>query len=200
MKMVEITYNKEVKELEKLNAKLERAKKAYEKKLENAKKYGVENWSNIDRKNWLDTVETTESGFIVNKSDIKINGAWFDMVCAEDEVKDLEKRIERAEKRLENAEIKLDEYHKEVQKISDLKEREKLMQAEFEKEQKAWAKDGITLESRYNGKTPSGKKFSIYGNSGYTIRSLHCFTLYVDGETIFTSGEFWRAYAEIKRR
>jgi chromosome segregation ATPase len=200
MKMVEIAYNKEVKELEKLNAKLERAKKAYEKKLETAKKYGVENWDNNDYYKWLETVETTKNGFIVNKSDIKINSAWFDMVCAEDEVKDLEKSIARAEKRLENAEIKLDEYHKEVQKITDLKEREKLMQAEFEKEQKQWAKDGITLEARYYGTTPNGKRFYIERNNSETFRSMHCFTLTIDGETIFTSGEFWRAYIEIKRR
>lgn len=199
MKMVEITYNKEVKELEKLNTRLERAKKAYEKKLETAKKYGVENWTIDDRHKWLETVETTENGFIVNKSDIKINSAWFDMVCAEDEVKDLEKSIEKAEKRFEKAEIKLDEYHKEVKKIADLKEREKLMQAEFEKEQKQWAKDGITLEARYYGITPNGKRFYIERNHGETFRSLHCFTLTIDGETIFTSGEFWRAYIEIKR-
>lgn len=199
MKMVEITYNKEVKELEKLNAKLERAKKAYEKKLEAAKKYGVENWTIDDHSKWLDNVESV-NGFIANKSDIKINSAWFDMVCAENEVKDVEKAIERAEKRFEKAEIKLEEYHKEVQKIADLKEREKLMQAEFEKEQKQWAKDGITLEARYFGTTPNGKRFYIERNHGATFRSLHCFTLTIDGETIFTSGEFWRAYIEIKRR
>ena len=91
-------------------------------------------------------------------------------------------------------------YHKEVQKITDLKEREKLMQAEFEKEQKQWAKDGITLEERYYGTTPNGKRFYIERNNGVTFRSMHCFTLTIDGETIFTSGEFWRAYSEIKRR
>lgn len=199
MKRIEITYNKEVKELEKLNAKLERAKKTYEKKLENAKKYGVENWSNEDRHNWIKTVETTDSGFIVNKSDIKINGAWFDMVCAEDEVKNVEKAIERAEKRLEHAEIKMNEYIEEISKIEDAKKREELWQAKFEKEQKEWAKDGITLEARYYGTTPNGKRFYIERNHGETFRSLHCFTLTIDGETIFTSGEFWRAYLEIKR-
>ena len=200
MKMVEIRYNKEVKELEKLNAKLDRANKSYEKKLENAKKYGVENWSSEDRHNWLKTVETTDSGFIVNKSDIKINGAWFDMVCAKDEVKYVEKAIERAEKRLEHAETKMNEYIEEISKIEDAKKREELFQANFEKEQKEWAKDGITLEARYNGITPNGKRFFIDRNSGATFRSLHCFTLTVDVETIFTSVEFWRAYMEIKRR
>ena len=200
MKMVEIRYNKEVKELEKLNARLESAKKAYNKKLETAKKYGVENWTNEDRHEWSKTVEKTENGFFVNKSDGKINGAWFDMVCAEREVKDVEKAIERAEKRLEHAEIKMNEHLEEISKIEDAKKREELWKADFEKEQKEWAKDGITLEARYNGITPNGKRFFIDRNNGETFRSLHCFTLTIDGETIFTSGEFWRAYMEIKRR
>ena len=185
MKMVEIKYNKEVKELEKLNARLERAKKSYGKKLETAKKYGV---------------EKTENGFLVNNSDIKIVGAWFELQCAKDEVKDVEKAIERAEKRLEHAEMKMNEHFEEISKIEDAKKREELWKADFEKEQKEWAKDGITLEARYNGITPNGKRFFIDRNSGATYRSLHCFTLTIDGETIFTSGEFWRAYMEIKRR
>ena len=112
MKMVEIRYNKEVKELEKLNARLESAKKAYNKKLETAKKYGVENWTNEDRHEWSKTVEKTENGFLVNNSDIKIVGAWFELQCAKDEVKDVEKAIERAEKRLEHAEMKMNEHFK----------------------------------------------------------------------------------------
>lgn len=199
MKMVEIRYNKEVKELEKLNARLERAKKAYNKKLETAKKYGVENWTNEDRHEWSKTVKKTENGFLVNNSDIKIVGAWFELQCAKDEVKDVEKAIERAEKRLEHAEMKMNEHFEEISKIEDAKKREELWQADFEKEQKEWAKDGIKLEARYNGVTPSGKRFFIDRNNGATYRSLHCFTLTIDGETIFTSGEFWRAYLEIKR-
>lgn len=198
MKMVEITYNKEVKELEKLNARLERAKKAYEKKLETAKKYGVENWTIDDHSKWLDNVESV-NGFIANKSDIKINSAWFDMICAKREVKDVENAIERAEKRLELSETNMNKYLEEVAKIEDAKKREELWKANFEKEQKAWAKDGITLEARYFGTTPNGKRFYIERNHGATFRSLHCFTLTIDGETIFTSGEFWRAYIEIKR-
>lgn len=200
MKMIEITYNKYQKELEKLNEKLERAKKTYAKKLETAKKYGVAEWTRDDRRAWAETVETTESGFFVNKADGKKNGAWFDLSIAEGEIKDIEKRIERAESRLNKSEEELNRYHEKINRIMDLKEKEKLMQAEFEKEQKEWKKDGITLESRYTGLTPQGKQFSIYGNNGITNRSLHCFQLIIEGETIFTSGEFWRAYSEIKRR
>lgn len=200
MKMIEITMNKEVKELEKLNEKLERAKKTYEKKLEIAKKYGVDTWGIKEHNEWLDTIEKTDGFRIANKSDIKKNGAWFDLSIAEDRVVEIEKAIERCEKRLEHAELKVEEYRAEVTKIEDAKKREAMWQEEFEQEQKAWAKDGITLEARYRGLTPSGKHFWIERNHGWSFRSLHCFTLTIDGETIFTSGEFWRCYMEIKRR
>ena len=73
MKRVEITYTKHQKELEKLNAQLDRATKAYEKKLATAKKYGVENWTTADRNEFISNCECTEFGFLVNKSDIKKN-------------------------------------------------------------------------------------------------------------------------------
>ena len=99
---------------------------------------------------------------------------------------------------LDKAEAELNAYHEEVERIEDLKKKEELFKLEFEQEQKEWAKDGITLKGRYYGTTPQGKKFWIEGNNGFTRRSLHCFTLTIDGETIFTSGEFWRAYGVIK--
>ena len=200
MKQVEISFNKYQKELEKLNGQLDRAKKAYDKKLATARKYGVENWTCEDRHEWLATVETTDSGFIVSKADEKKNAAWFDLSCAEDSITDIQKRIERAEARLSKAEKEVNDYYAELERIANLKDKEKLMKERFEQEQKEWAKDGITLEARYLGKTPKGKNFTITGNNGFTNRSLHCFQLIIDGETIFTSGEFWRAYSEIKRR
>lgn len=199
MKRVEITFTKYQKELEKLNAQLERAKKAYDKKLTIAKKYGVDGWTSEDRQNWLATVPTTESGFLINKTDEKMNGAWFDLVCAESEIQDIKSRIERAEKRLEKAEGEVQNYYRELDKIADLKAKEELAKKTFEEEQKEWAKDGITLEGRYFGITPKGFKFVIYGNNGFADRSMHCFTLRINGMTIFTSGEFWRAYAMIKK-
>ena len=124
MKRVEITFSKYQKELEKLNTQLERAKKAYDKKLTIAKKYGVDGWTGEDRDRWLKTVQTTESGFLINKADEKMNGAWFDLVCAESEVQDIEGRIERAEKRLEKAESEVRKYYNELDKIADLKAKE----------------------------------------------------------------------------
>lgn len=200
MKRVEITFTKYQKELEKLNARLERAEAAYEKKLAIARKYGVENWTSEDRRAWSETVETTPTGFFINKEDEKINMAWWNLTCAESEIEDIKGAIERAEKRLEKAEAEVSKYYAELDKIQDMKDKEALMQAEFEQEQKEWAKDGITLEGRYYGLTPTGKRFVIYGNNfGFTDRSLHCFTLRIDGKTIFTSGEFWRAYAVVKK-
>lgn len=199
MKRIEITFNRYQKELEKLNTQLERAKATYAKKFEIAKKFGVENWTSEDRNEWSQTVETTENGFFVNKADGKKNYAWFDMLCAKEEIIRKEQEIERAEKRLEKADTEVQKYYEEINRIADLKEREKLMQENFEKEQKEWLKDGIKLESRYAGITPSGKKFAIYGNHGFTVRSMHCFTLYIQGkDVVFTSGEFWRAYSIIK--
>lgn len=200
MKMVEITFRSYQKGLEKLNAQLEKAESTYNKKLAAAKKYGVENWTSNDRHEWIQTVKTTESGFFINKADEKKNGAWFDMICAEDRIKEIKISIERAEKRLTMAEQEVSAYYEELDKLADLKAKEELMKKQFEQEQKEWKKDGITLESRYLGYTPQGRRFTIHGNNGFTNRSLHCFQLIIDGETIFTSGEFWRAYSEIKRR
>ena len=200
MKRVEITYTRYQKELEKLNNQLERAEAAYEKKLATAKKYGVENWTSEDRLAWVETCDRTASGFFINKADEKINGAWWDMILAEGKIEDIKAAIERAEKRLEKSENEVIKYRAELDKIADLKAKEEFAKKEFEEEQKEWAKDGITLEDRYCGLTPTGKRFVTYGNNyGFTNRSLHCFTLRIDGKTIFTSGEFWRAYAVIKR-
>jgi len=199
MKMVEIKHRSIMNELNKLNARLERAEKALAKKTAIAEKCGVADWSREEHREWLETVETTEYGWIVNKEDQKKNGAWFDLSSAKSDVEEVKQAIAKAEARFDKAEADLQEYREEVAKIADLKEKEKLWALEFEKEQKEWLKDGIVLESRYSGKTPSGKHFSIYGNNGFTKRSWHCFTLYIDGQTIFTSGEFWRAYGIIKQ-
>lgn len=200
MKRVEITFNKYQKELENLNAKLDRAEKKYDKKYKVAVKYGVQDWTVEDRENFVKSCETTASGFLINNKDIKINTAWWDLVCTEDEIKEIKDAIIRAEKRLEKSEKEVNEYRAKMDALADIKAKEEFMKKEFEAEQKEWAKDGITLEDRYSGRTPSGKFFIIYANNyGFTDRSLHCFTLRIDGNVIFTSGEFWRAYAVIKK-
>ena len=198
MKMVEIKFASISKELEKLYARLERAEKTLEKKTAIAEKQGVKDWTPEDRQAWLKTIEIVD-GWIVNKEDIKKNGAYFEYHSAQYDVNDIKRSIEKVETRLEKVENDLEAYHKEVEALTDLMKKEELMRLEFEAEQKEWLKDGIKLESRYYGMTPSGKRFYISGNCGMTLRSRHCFTLYINGETIFTSGEFWRAYSVIKK-
>lgn len=197
MKMIEISYRSKVAELEKLNAKLERAEKTYEKKLAAAQKMGVADWTCDQYRAWMNTVET-RNGWIVNKADVKKNGAWSDLWDAGRELEDIKERIERAEARFEKAQQEIDEYRAEVEKIADLKRKEELFKLEFEKEQKEWAKDGIKLERRYAGETPNGNRFCIERNWGFTERSLHCYTLYINGNVVFTSGEFWRAYGIVR--
>lgn len=198
MKRVELTFAKYQKELEKLNSQLERAKKAYEKKYANAVKYGVEDWTSEDRNNWVQTTERTPSGFFINREDEKKGAAWWDLILAKEAVKDIEDKIIRAEARLEKSENEVKKYYNDLDRINDLKAKEEFSKKQFEEEQREWAKDGITLEGRYYGNTPTGKHFEIYSNRGFTDRSRHCFTLWINGRTIFTSGEFWRAYAIIK--
>ena len=198
MKQIEITYRSKLNELNKLNDRLERAIKALEKKRANAEKLGVADWSNEEHHVWLSTVETTENGFIVNKEDIKKNGAWFDLYSAQRDLEEIKRQLEKAQERFAKTEQEVEKYHEELEAMEDLKAKEELQKLEFEQEQKEWKKDGITLEGRYYGTTPNGQHFSITRNSGYTYRSLHCYTLMIDGEMIFTSGEFWRAYGVIK--
>ena len=198
-KMVEIKFRSLYKDLEKLHAQLERAEKRLVKAEENAIKLGAMFESFEEYRAWLDTVPTN-GGWIIDKKDVEKNGAYRSFTSAQYDIKDLKERIEKAEKRLAKAEEKLEAYHDEVRAIEDAKAKEMLFQAEFEEEQKEWAKDGIKLIKRYEGETPSGARFFIWQNNGVTLRSFHCYTLYINGEVIFTSGEFWRAYAEIKRR
>ena len=198
MKMIEISYRAGANELIKLNTRLERAQKALEKKQAKAEKLGVADMTREQHIEWLKDVETTDMGWIVNKKDQQMNGAWYDLYSAQREVEDIQRQIENAEKRFAKAEEKVEALRKEEEMIADLKAKEELMKKRFEEEVKEWAKDGITLEDRYDGRTPKGKKFWIYINNGWTKRSMHCYTLRIENETIFTSGEFWRAYAIVK--
>lgn len=199
MRRSEISYKAEIKELEKLQARLERNKKALDKAEAKAEKFGVKDMSHEEHYEWLQNVET-EGFFIKNKIDQDKNSAWFDLYRAQDAVKETETAIEKAEARLDKKLTAFEEDKKEQEKLQIVKRDNEGLT--FEEEQKLWAEDGIKLEGRgylYHGKTPQGKTFCIYKNSyGYTQRSLKCFTLKIDGEVIFTSGLFWRCYTIVK--
>lgn len=197
-KMVEIKAMAIIKELAKLEARLERAEKALVKAEAKVEKLGCK-WTYEEREEWLKTIEIV-NGWIVNKEDVEKNGAFREWRSALYDIKDYKEQIEKAERRLEKAEEKVEIEKAKEAALEDAKAKEARWEAEFEEEQKEWAKDGIKLEKRYSGMTPKGKYFNILGNSGFSTRSMHCFTLYINYEVIFTSGEFWRAYAEIKKR
>lgn len=148
--------------------------------------------------------------------------AWSKRNSEQDEIKDAEERMAYSVKQLEKltgkAEAKAQE-QAEADRISEIESgwwkavREELektpeqRQAEYE----AWLKqfkaeclkDGIIIEhvdnTCINGKTARGSRFAMYDNNGFTDRSLHCYTLYINGECIFTSGDFSTAYSRIRK-
>lgn len=208
-------------EIAKIAASLERYKSILAKKTEQCIKLNC-NWTSDEYRNIMKQFHARHEGECVvyfgEDDDLitkKQNSAWVDRDIAEDNVEDCKRRLENAERRyakisetvrIENE--KNEEFRKAYEHASEM-ERQMLLQKEKEEYEKwlAWfkaecLKDGVVIEdasnSWVNGITPSGKKFVFYLNNGYTERSWHCYSLYIDGKTIFTSGEFWRCYNTVK--
>lgn len=169
-------------ELEKLNARRERNIKTLEKKAAIAEKFGM----NVSKEEWFALRDGATPDQI---------GAYLDLSLIRSELEDTEHRIATLTRNGEKVQKKVIAH---TERISE-EEAERRAAAEI----KRWADDGITVKhmtSNYIvGETPKGKFFRIEGNNGITERSLHCFTLQIGADTIFTSGEFYRAYAVIKR-
>lgn len=215
MTRTEITLNSYQRDIDKLKSQLERAYAKKEKKLAIAKKYGVDTMT-IDQHNaWLETVDKVNN-FIVNKQDIKVNRAWWDLFSVEDEIGDILSRLDKKQAMYDkyanilNKEI---EQRNNEQIIDDRAElaTDYILHRYSDEEIKAmqeqmiaeWLKDGIQITEFYGGGfggyTPEGRKFSIGANSGMTSRSDHCFTLYIQGlGTIFTSGTISSVYRSVK--
>ena len=119
MKKAEIAYNTELKEMEKLQAQLERRTKTLEKKLAQAEKMGVAEWTREDYNNFITNVETLgiEDGYccpiIKNKEDVKKNGAYFELIHAKNELAETKSKIERCEKRLAEKKVEYDKVKEE---------------------------------------------------------------------------------------
>jgi hypothetical protein len=141
--------------------------------------------------------------------------AW----SAEEDLKDTERRIANAEKRLakltgkvdeqaaitaanEQEETRIGEVEKHFLTAEQIEEKRKAKEEAYERWLSAFKaeclKDGITIEracaSFFEGLTKGGKRFFIDKNCGWTTRSWHCYSLRIDGVTLFTSGEFLTAY------
>lgn len=168
-------------EIEKLEKQRERRIAILEKKIAAAEKLGA----NLTREEFRKSHDA-----LTEKQD----AACFAVIIAREELEETEGRIERLRKSLKKADKKVAIYRE--QKTAEEIEKEKAAAIE------EWARDGITVEimsgSTIRGRTPKGKYFAIDGNNGFTDRSRHCFTLTINGEMIFSSGEFYRAYSAVK--
>lgn len=141
--------------------------------------------------------------------------AWSKMGMERDHLEEAEKKLAYAEKELAKltgeANAKAEENAQE-ERLNKMENAWWAMTAEERKaEYEAWlkefkaecAKDGVIIDKAdsqcIKGTTAYGKRFGMWINSGYTERSRHCYTLYIEGQTIFTSGDFSTGYAYITK-
>lgn len=141
--------------------------------------------------------------------------AWDAMTTDIDNLEEAHRNLERAQKNLDALTGKAEanaEQQKESDRIDALEAKWwTAMSAEDARtEYEKWLKefkaeclrDGITIKDAsanwISGTSASGKRFAMYANNGMTERSLHCYTLRIEGETIFTSGDFSTGYRYLK--
>lgn len=216
MTMIERQVESIRKDIAKLEERLEKHLARLEKKTAAAAKLDA-----LEYKDEWDIGEEIRPGVTVRtKENAKKFGAWFDMRGEQHEVEDLKRRLENANKRLAKAMPKAEaevEKREQDERANEMETKfynaanSKKSKEEREAEYLAWLewfkaeclKDGVIVERADGwsvvGLTASGKNFWIYGNNGFSTRSFHCYTLNIDGETIFTSGEFSTCYNRIKR-
>lgn len=169
--------------LEKLEIQREKRAQILEKKRAIALLYGVD----IDFGKWCEirTTATPEQ-----------HEAYLSLCVARDDFEETERRIIRLKEKSGKAEKAVAQIREAI--AAEETERQK------SEEISRWAEDGIKVVHMtgniISGLTPSGVRFCINGNNGITERSLHCFSLTIDNELVFTSGEFYRAYKIIKGR
>ena len=211
------------KEIAKIAKSLERYEAILAKKTEVCIKLNC-NWTDEEYKNRIQQLHARHEGaqvvFFGEDDDLiteKQNSAWFDKGIAEDNVEDSKRRLANAEKRytkiseaVRTENEKNEAFKKAYERASEMER--KMLAKKSEEEYQKWLeefkaeclKDGVVIEDASNwfvrGITPSGKRFFFVINSGYTERSWHCYSLRIEGNTIFTSGEFWRCYNTVKRR
>ena len=196
------------KEITKLNERIARAEMKLEKKTAAAEK-----------QNAIWTQDEHYDLMTAGQISAKQEDAWFDYFCAQRELDDLQDSLERAEKRLakatgiyeanETKRAQADEIDRigaewiEAIRNQSAEEREREYQKWLAGFKARCAKDGVIIHKAshhmVSGKTKSGKNFWMFINSGATTRSLHCYSLRIDGTTVFTSGDFGTAYARVKR-
>ena len=211
--MIERKAESERKEIAKLEARLAR----YEAKLEKAKAK-AEKMDAVEFKDIWNEPDP-ENPMYRRPEHIPFVSAFFSFKRAQDDVEETRGAIERAKARLEKILPQVREIeasNAEEEAIANMESRflyymPKKSAEELKAEYEAWLaefkaeclKDGIIIDEAcanfVTGTTKRGKPFCLYINNGYTERSLHCYTLKIDFETIFTSGDFSTAYRILKR-
>ena len=209
--MIEKQLAKAQKDVEKYTKAVERYTAQLEKKTAICEKLNC-NWT---RAEWFEHREA-------NTYTDEQYGAWFDKSLKESYVEESKRNLEQAQKHLAKLtgqfEDKL-EKDAEADRISNIengwwsamKEELKKTAEQREAEYQAWLKqfkaeclkDGVIIREvsgiGITGTTASGKNFGLWNNNGWTVRSRHCYSLTINGEMIFTSGEFSTAYAYITK-
>ena len=153
--------------------------------------------------------------------------AWDEWTMEHERVDDLARRIGNAQKRLDKISGKVEAQQEatakeaaEVERIGKIEtkwititpEQQKENAAKREEEYQKWLaefkadclKDGIIIDEAshiwINGTAANGKRFYMEINNGYTVRSNYCYTLKIEGRTVFTSGEFLTAYRYLMQK
>lgn len=203
MTMLEKKMNSIIKEIEKLEKSLATHETRLAKKIAKAEKVNA-NWTRDEFFQHRDTDMTDDQW-----------SAYFDMNCERREVEDITRRLENAHSRLNKVSPKVESQIAEMESEKEFTEKANRIETHWisaEEQKKAYekwlaefksecAKDGVIIDEAYrnfvNGTTPNGKHFYIEINNGFTERSFYCYTLKINGETIFTSGTFTTAYSTI---
>lgn len=198
------------KEIAKLEARLEKREAKLAKVTAKAEKMDA-----LEYKKIWDEVNP-ENPMFRKSEHIPYVSAYMDYKGEQREVEDIKYQLENAKARLAKVMPSVEAVEAEVKDSKRLARMESdwlYKTAEERKaEYEAWLaqfkaeclKDGIIIDEVTNtwisGKTASEKKFVMYLNSGFTTRSFHCYTLRINGETIFTSGDFTTGYRIIRKR
>ena len=203
MTMAEKKMNSIQKEIEKLEKSLARYKGLLEKKVAKCEKLNC-NWTREEMFDKREKGEMSQEQW----------SAYFDRIIEESHVEDTEDRLNNAGKRFSKA---VEEYEKvatkeaedeeinakELQWLENSQKHEDEYYVWLNQFRKECAKDGILIDKATNaylyGHTASGKEFSMYINDGFTLRSLHSYTLRVNGVVLFTSGLFSTGYKYLKK-
>lgn len=216
MTMIEKQVAKAEAEVQKALKGIERHEKWNVKKEANCIKLCGKIWTDEEQRSFQIEIQDKCKAEAISQAELdkanKMWGAWFDWHCNQRDIEEYKQNLARAERNLakllgvqevKEEEQKLEDHinSKEVSWIRSIKTAEET-QAEYE----AWLRrfkaecleDGIKIDEASNnyisGLDSQDRKFTLYINNGWCERSIHSYTLRIDGQTIFTSGLFSTGY------